>query len=97
MAHRSSFRPDAPPASGDGTAAWPRMALVVDNTAPVAAAPPEAEPSSAVRTGLPPEIARLMAVHGAPVYRALGLAPRPAAVTPDRSEDWWWDWAEDGR
>ena len=96
MAHRRSFRPDAPPTGGDGTAAWPRMALVVDNTAPVAAAPPEAEPS-AIRTGLPPEIARLMAVHGAPVYRALGLAPRPAAVTPDRSEDWWWDWAEDGR
>lgn len=93
MAHRNSFRPDAPAA---GTAARPRPALVVDNTAPVAAAAPHADPPAA-RPGLPPELARLMAVHGAPVYRALGLAPRPTAVTSSRSEDWWWDWAEDGR
>jgi hypothetical protein len=74
----------------------PRLTLVVDNTAPAPAEGPGRAATTEARPGLPPEFDRLVAAHGAAVYRAMGMRPRLRAVTTPRSDSWWWDWAEAG-
>jgi hypothetical protein len=88
----------APRATARPADTRPSLTLVVDNTGPGPASVPgpAAAAVPGARPGPPPEFDRLVAAHGAAVYRAMGVRPRLRTVATPRSDSWWWDWAEAG-